>query len=191
AVPWPRTGRPRRAGVSSFGISGTNAHVILEQAPETPESAPQPPAAGVAGLVPWVLSARTPEALRAQAARLRDWTREHPRARPADVAWSATTGRALLEHRAVVLGRDLAELTAGLTALADGAPRPVEATGLPIAVTGVAQRRAGAVGKHALVFTGQGVRVAGAGRELYDAFPVFAAAVDEVCGAFEGVVPFS
>ncbi|WP_045705619.1 type I polyketide synthase, partial [Streptomyces rubellomurinus] len=191
AVPWPRTGRPRRAGVSSFGISGTNAHVILEQAPERPESAPQPPAAGVAGLVPWVLSARTPEALRAQAARLRDWTREHPRARPADVAWSAATGRALLEHRAVVLGRDLAELTAGLTALADGAPRPVEATGLPIAVTGVAQRRAGAVGKHALVFTGQGVRVAGAGRELYGAFPVFAAAVDEVCGAFEGVVPFS
>ncbi|MFF8772921.1 type I polyketide synthase [Kitasatospora sp. NPDC015120] len=189
AVEWPETGRPRRAGVSSFGISGTNAHVILEQAPERAEPLPEPPSgAGVGGLVPWVLSARTPEALRAQAARLRDWVRAHPQARPADVAWSAVTGRALLEHRAVLFGRDLAELTAGLTALADGVPR---AAGTPAVVTGVVPRGAGAAGKHAVVFTGQGVRCAGAGRELCAAFPVFAAAVDEVCGAFEGVVPFS
>ncbi|MFE6871815.1 type I polyketide synthase, partial [Kitasatospora sp. NPDC057692] len=186
SVEWPETGRPRRAGVSSFGISGTNAHVIIEQAPEPTEPTeplPEPTsAAGVGGLVPWVLSARTPEALRDQAARLRDWAGEHPEAGPADVAWSSVTGRALLEHRAVLLGRDVAELTAGLTALADGAPRPAGTAGAPVAVTGVVPRGAGA-GKHAVVFTGQGVRCAGVGRGLYEAFPVFAAAVDEVCGA--------
>ncbi|KJS52156.1 hypothetical protein VM98_33175, partial [Streptomyces rubellomurinus subsp. indigoferus] len=177
AVPWPRTGRPRRAGVSSFGISGTNAHVILEQAPESGELLPEP-----AVPAPWVVSARTEPALRAQAARLRDWALQHPEARLADVAAVLASGRAAMAHRAVVLGGDPAELAAGLAALAAGEPEPAGV------VTGAVPRGAG---RTALVFTGQGVRIAGAGRELYDAFPVFAAAVDEVCGAFEGVVPFS
>ncbi|WUG38067.1 SDR family NAD(P)-dependent oxidoreductase [Kitasatospora sp. NBC_00458] len=199
---WPETDRPRRAGVSSFGISGTNAHVILEQAP-APAPAPAPsadpeqltPAAGVGGLVPWVLSARSAEALRAQAARLRDRASAVPPPRPEDVAWSSVTGRALLEHRAVVLGRDLAELTAGLTAVAEGATAPAGRGGAPVVVTGAVPRAAGAGGrsavKHAVLFTGQGGRVHGIGRELYEVFPVFAGAVDEVCAAFVGVVPFS
>ncbi|MFE2728250.1 type I polyketide synthase, partial [Kitasatospora sp. NPDC059327] len=185
---WPELDRPRRAGVSSFGISGTNAHVILEQAPaedaedvedaEDAEPAGRPSAAGVGGLVPWVLSARSGEALRAQAARLGERVAVEPAPEPADVAWSSVTGRALLEHRAVVLGRDVAELTAGLTAVADGAPGPSRPGGGPVVVTGAVPRAAAGSGgrsaaKYAVVFAGQGGRVRGIGRELYGAFPVF------------------
>ncbi|MDT3400373.1 beta-ketoacyl synthase N-terminal-like domain-containing protein, partial [Streptomyces sp. B1866] len=197
-VPWPEADRPRRAGVSSFGISGTNAHVILEQAPPPADAAqPRPPAApGVGGLIPWVLSARSPEALRAQAARLRDRVAAGPALDPADVGWSAVTGRALLERRAVVLGRDAAGLTAGLTAVADGVPALARPDGSCVVVTGSAPRAAGSGGRpaavrYAAVFTGQGARYRGAGRELYAAFPAFAAALDEVCAAFDAVLPFS
>ncbi|MFJ9953537.1 type I polyketide synthase, partial [Kitasatospora sp. NPDC091207] len=178
---WPELDRPRRAAVSSFGISGTNAHVILEQAPPpADEPAGRPPAAGVGGLVPWVLSARSGEALRAQAARLRERVSAEPAPEPADVAWSSVTGRALLEHRAVVLGRDVAELTAALAAVADGAPGPARPGAGPVVVTGaVPQAAAGSGGrsavKYAVVFAGQGGRVRGIGRVLYAAFPVFAA----------------
>ncbi|MFB7470220.1 SDR family NAD(P)-dependent oxidoreductase [Kitasatospora sp. NPDC056184] len=179
SVEWPETGRPRRAGVSSFGISGTNAHVIIEQAPEAAgqDTLPEP------GLpVPWAVSARTATGLRAQAARLRDWAGEHPEAPIAEVAAVLASGRTAMAHRAVVLGGDAAELSAGLAALAGGEPEPIGV------VTGTVPR--GAV-RTALVFTGQGVGCRGVGRGLYEVFPVFAAAVDEVCGAFEGVVPFS
>ncbi|MFE7490544.1 SDR family NAD(P)-dependent oxidoreductase, partial [Kitasatospora sp. NPDC057541] len=179
SVEWPETGRPRRAGVSSFGISGTNAHVIIEQAPE-PAGQDTPREPGVP--VPWVVSARTATGLRAQAARLRDWADEHPEARIAEVAAVLASGRSAMAHRAVVLGADTAELSVGLAAVAAGEPEPAGV------VTGAVARGAG---RTALVFTGQGVGCRGAGRELYEAFPVFAAAVDEVCGAFEGVVPFS
>ncbi|MCC3771098.1 SDR family NAD(P)-dependent oxidoreductase, partial [Streptomyces sp. UNOC14_S4] len=179
AVPWPETDRPRRAGVSSFGISGTNAHVILEQAPVPAETDARPEQGAP---VPWVLSARTETGLRAQAARLRDWALGQPDVQPADVAAVLAAGRAAMAHRAVVLGRDTAELTAGLAALADGEP---ESAGV---VSGAVVRGAG---RTAVVFTGQGARCRGVGRELYEAFPVFAAVVDEVCAAFDGVVPFS
>ncbi|RLV04476.1 type I polyketide synthase [Streptomyces griseocarneus] len=197
AMPWPEAAdRPRRAGVSSFGISGTNAHVILEQVPPlTGEPDGGPSAAGVGGLVPWVLSARSAEALRAQAVRLRSHVLAGPPSHPADVAWSSVTGRALLEHRAVVYGRDVAELTAGLTAVANGRPGSTEPGATPVVVTGTVPRAARSGGrstpKHAVVFTGQGARYRGVGRELYEAFPVFAAAVDEVCAAFDAVVSFS
>ena len=115
--PWPATGRPRRAGVSSFGISGTNAHVILEQAPDTPGPIDIPQGTDI---VPWLISARSEVALRAQAARLVAHLAEHPEARPADVALTLATGRASFEHRAVVLGSDRAELVEGLRALAEG-----------------------------------------------------------------------
>jgi len=113
-VPWPETGRPHRFAVSGFSASGTNAHVVLEQAPP---AEPAPPAREHP-LVPWILSARTPAALRAQAARLLSFV--DGSASPLDVAYSLATGRAKLEHRAAVLGADLADLAEGLTAVADG-----------------------------------------------------------------------
>src|SRR6202008_2883858 len=114
SMPWPETGRPQRFAVSGFSASGTNAHVVLEQAP----SAEPAPPAREHPLVPWVLSARTPDALRAQAARLLSFV-DGP-ASPVDVAYSLATGRAKLEHRAVVLETDLADFAEGLTAVADG-----------------------------------------------------------------------
>ncbi|MFF2192598.1 SDR family NAD(P)-dependent oxidoreductase [Streptomyces sp. NPDC058157] len=170
--PWPETGRPRRAGVSSFGISGTNAHVILEAAPEP---APRRRGGPVCGPVPAALSARSPEALRAQAARLADHLERRPELDVADVAYSLT-GRSELEHRAVVVGRDRETLVRGLTALAAGEPDPAVVTGQ--ATTGR--------GRLAVLFTGQGSQRTGMGRELYEAFPVFAAAFDAVCAELGG-----
>ncbi|MCP2170332.1 Acyl transferase domain-containing protein [Goodfellowiella coeruleoviolacea] len=103
ARPWPATGRPWRAGVSSFGISGTNAHVIVEQAP--PAAEPEPRRADVTGL-PLVVSARSRAALDAQLARLDTWLATHPDVPAVDVLWTAATGRAALEHRAYRLGLD-------------------------------------------------------------------------------------
>nr|WP_225956835.1 type I polyketide synthase [Amycolatopsis lexingtonensis] len=156
--PWPETGRPRRAAVSSFGISGTNAHVVLEQ---PPAAEPEPASAGRPA--PWLLSARTPEALREQASRLLA-------SGPGDVAWSLATTRTTFEHRAVLTGDPLA----ALAALADGTDAPGLAVGE--AVSGV---------RTAFLFTGQGAQRAGAGRELAERFPVFAAALDEICAHFD------
>ncbi|WP_380283481.1 type I polyketide synthase [Kitasatospora purpeofusca] len=183
---WSAGERVRRAGVSSFGVSGTNAHVIIEEepaedrAPDTGPADPAPPAAAPSPApVPWVVSARTEAGLRAQAARLRDWALAHPDARPADVAWSLASGRAVLEHRAVLVGNEPAALAGELGRVADGGAD---------APQGAAPRR---TGRTAVLFTGQGTRTRGIAREAYAAFPVFAAALDEVCAAFEGVTPFS
>ncbi|GAA0426277.1 SDR family NAD(P)-dependent oxidoreductase [Streptomyces luteireticuli] len=173
---WPELDRPRRSAVSSFGISGTNAHVILEAAPE--ETAPEEPAAGSepAPVVPWVLSAKSPAGLRRQAARLLARVTGEPGPDPRDVGFTLATGRALLEHRAVVLGADRDELTGALAALAEGREAP--------AVVAGAVRDAGAGGL-ALVFSGQGAQRPGMGRELYEAYPVFAEAFDAVCAAVD------
>ncbi|WP_246258391.1 type I polyketide synthase [Amycolatopsis anabasis] len=162
--PWPEVEWPRRAGVSSFGISGTNAHVILEQAPE--ESSVQEVPSRELDVVPWVLSAKTPEALRAQAERLASAAAGLS---PVDVAFSLATGRAALEHRAVVVGENTAELLAGLGTVVDGGL----GAGMPVE------------GKTAFVFAGQGSQRPGMGRELYDRFPVFAEAFDAVCERLE------
>ncbi|MEU7908088.1 type I polyketide synthase [Actinoplanes sp. NPDC049118] len=167
ARPWPETGRPRRAGVSSFGISGTNGHVILEQAPGGAEPAEPGPEPAVA---PVLLSGRTPRALRDQAARLAGHLAAHPDPALADIARSAALGRARLRHRAVLVAGDRDELLRGLTAVAEG-------TG----PTGVAEG-----GKTAFLFTGQGAQRPGMGRELYAAFPVFAEAFDAACEALGG-----
>ncbi|MET9050888.1 SDR family NAD(P)-dependent oxidoreductase, partial [Streptomyces bacillaris] len=276
-TPWPETGSPRRAGVSSFGISGTNAHVIIEQAPaiaavpaldrsddqggpgapgrtEAPDRIDAPGRAGVPGRtdvpgrteaadlsyaqgragvpgridaaapadahdrsgtpdtpasdapapntptpttrtpdtvatvatalaavtatptarrtgppIPLLLSARTPEALRAQAGRLVSRFDGDPDLEPADVAYSLATGRAPLEHRAAVLGRDRAAVRRSLTALARGTSAGRLLTGGPVRS-----------GRTAFLFPGQGSQRAGAGAELYRDDPVFADALDEV-----------
>ncbi|MEU7146377.1 type I polyketide synthase [Nocardia sp. NPDC046473] len=167
-TPWPETGHPRRAGVSAFGVSGTNVHVILEQAPEDPE-VPRPQSG--TPLLPWTVSARSEAALRAQAARLAQVGAE-----PADIALSLAAGRAHLEHRAVILGRTSEDLRRGLKLVATGGSAPE-------IVTGVSVR-----GKLAMLFAGQGTQRVGMGRELYDTYPVFADALDEVCAQFDPVL---
>ncbi|MEV7545727.1 acyltransferase domain-containing protein [Streptomyces sp. NPDC089915] len=172
---WPETGRARRAGVSSFGMSGTNAHVILEEAPgpvrEDEEEAPAEPAAGT---VPWVVSGRTGAALRAQAARLAAHLEAGPGLRPADVGFSLATGRSAFEHRAVLQGSGPQEFAARLAALAAGEAAP----GL---VTGSAET--GAYGRVAFVFPGQGAQWAGMAVGLLDAEPVFRARIEECAAA--------
>ncbi|GAA2691643.1 hypothetical protein GCM10010428_68340 [Actinosynnema pretiosum subsp. pretiosum] len=166
---WPEVDRPRRAAVSSFGVSGTNAHVVLEQAPadETPgESAGDPP-----GALPLVLSARGPAALRARAAQLADVLDGAPLR---DVASALARGRAVHEHRAVVVAADRDALAAGLRALADGRPHAAARTGVR------------APGGLAFAFSGQGSQFVGMGRGLHAAFPAFAEVFDRLCASLDG-----
>ncbi|MFB6893128.1 SDR family NAD(P)-dependent oxidoreductase, partial [Kitasatospora sp. NPDC056327] len=166
AVAWPRGERPRRAAVSSFGISGTNAHVILEE-PPAPARTPAP-AADEPPAVPWVLSGRSEQALREQAGRLLEFVRDGGAPGPAAVGRALATGRARFEHHAVVTGTGREELLTGLAALAAGRSAPNTATG-----------RVGAPGGLALLFSGQGSQRPGMGRGLHAAHPVFAEALDE------------
>ncbi|MER5748193.1 type I polyketide synthase, partial [Streptomyces sp. NPDC002225] len=168
---WPEADRPRRAAVSSFGISGTNAHVILEQAP-TEESAPEDERAGAVapiGVLPWVLSARSGPALAGQAERLREHVTDDAELSPSDIALSLAATRTAFAHRAVVLAGDREELLAGLKSLEGGESSAS-------VVRGVAGRR----GKSAFLFAGQGSQRVGMGRGLYASFPVFAEAFDAV-----------
>nr|WP_175548187.1 type I polyketide synthase [Saccharopolyspora flava] len=163
---WPGE-RPRRAGVSSFGISGTNAHVIIEQAPDVAE----PAARGESTAVPWVLSGRGAEALRAQAERLANHLAAHPDESVVDVGTSLL-GRAVHENRAVVVGSGRDELLDGVRALAGG--------------TGVSgEVRDGAEPRVALVFPGQGSQWPGMAVELLADSPVFAARMRECAAALK------
>ncbi|MFE7331070.1 SDR family NAD(P)-dependent oxidoreductase [Streptomyces sp. NPDC057565] len=183
AMPWEPGDHPRRAGVSSFGVSGTNAHVIIEEHVAAPDPAEEPTAGeapserAVSGAVPWPLAARTGAALRAQAERMLARLDEDPDLDLADIGYSLATTRSVFDHRAVLFGSRRPEFLRGLMALADGE----EAPGL---VRGVAD----AGGRTAFVFSGQGSQRAGMGRELYDAFPVFAEAFDAVCAVLDGRV---
>ncbi|WP_149553118.1 type I polyketide synthase, partial [Streptomyces marokkonensis] len=175
AVDWPGTGRPRRAGVSSFGGSGTNAHVVLEQAP-----APQPADETNAGtatteaVLPWLLSARSEAALKEQAARLADRV-ESAGLSAVDVSHTLVTGRAALEERAVVVGADRSALLNGLHALARGER--------PTTVTRGLTESPGATVDPVFVFPGQGAQWVGMAVELLDGSPVFAARFAECAEA--------
>ncbi|MEU8146471.1 SDR family NAD(P)-dependent oxidoreductase [Nonomuraea sp. NPDC048901] len=170
--PWPAGGAPRRAGVSSFGVSGTNAHLILEEPPvaATPDGdGGSPPA-----VVPLVLSGKAPEALRAQAARLAAHLAEHEDLRPVDVAHSLVTSRSTWQHRAVVAAGDRTGLLAGLTALSEGEPAAEVTEG-----EATAERRV------VFIFPGQGSQWAGMAVDLLDTSPVFARSMAECAAEIE------
>ncbi|MDT3398036.1 SDR family NAD(P)-dependent oxidoreductase [Streptomyces sp. B1866] len=171
-VAWPADGRPRRAGVSAFGISGTNAHVIVEEAGPEPdavdEHGDQEPSGLTAAVVPWTVSGRSEAALRAQAQRLAAFTGERPELTQADVGFSLATTRSALEHRGAVLAADRDTARKALAALAEGRPAPG-------VVTGVAEDS----GKVVFVFPGQGSQWRGMAAGLLQSSPVFAARLAE------------
>nr|WP_254125418.1 type I polyketide synthase [Amycolatopsis sp. CA-230715] len=168
---WPRTGAPRRAGISAFGISGTNAHLILEQAPDTTAPVPRedPGAAR-----PLVLSGASPAAVRAQARRLVEFLDANPTAALDETGLALATTRAGLRHRAAVVGGSREEVRSRLGALASGRS-PVRAV-LPRPTL-------------AFLLPGQGSQRAGMGGELAASFPVFAEALGQVCALFDGHLP--
>ncbi|MFB7274810.1 type I polyketide synthase [Streptomyces sp. NPDC056244] len=186
---WPDAGRPRRAGVSSFGISGTNAHLILEQAPEAlesheaetaqeitedaPDALDAPGTTEEAGTVPWLISAKSEAALREQAARLLARADADPALPPARIGWSLATTRCAFDHRAVVLGESRDDLLRSLDAVVTAGSAP-----------GVVS---GAVGEGSarpvFVFPGQGSQWWGMGRELLASSEVFRESVDACAAA--------
>ncbi|MEU4246186.1 beta-ketoacyl synthase N-terminal-like domain-containing protein [Amycolatopsis sp. NPDC026612] len=174
---WPREGRPRRAGVSSFGISGTNSHLILEEAPEEELPVAEAPSADV---VPLVVSARG--ALAGQAGRLTAFLEASDESL-SDIAGALVSGRTLFGDRAVVVAGTREEATAGLAAVARGESASDVVTGTVAA--------SGAPGKVVWVFPGQGSQWAGMGRELLDASPVFAERVAECAAALEPWIDWS
>ncbi|RGA03102.1 polyketide synthase, partial [Microbispora triticiradicis] len=188
-VEWPGTDRPRRGAVSSFGISGTNAHVILEQADELSgersgelSGEPSREALTVTGpgtpeMFAWPVTAHDERALRGQADRLRAFLAGSD-ASAADVGWSLATTRSALEHRAVVLGPDRAGMADGLAALAEGRQAPGVVRG-QVAEGGVV-----------FVFPGQGQQWVGMAARLLVESPVFSARVGECVAAFEPLVDF-
>ena len=185
--PWEANGRPRRAGVSSFGISGTNAHLILEQAPEpAPVPAPEEGEGGegageaespLPGPLVLPLSAKSEPALREGASRLAAHMRRHPELSPTDLAYSLATGRASLARRAALLGSERERLLAGLEAIAEGA-------GSPDAILAEARE-----GRLAYLLTGQGAQRLEMGAELHRTDPRFRVAFDAICEQLDPHLP--
>jgi pimaricinolide synthase PimS1 len=172
---WPRGDHPRRAGVSSFGISGTNAHLIIEQAPDPePDEAERPTIEPESRPVPLLLSARSPAALRAQAGRLRDLLAADPDLAPHDLAAALWRDRPMLDHRAVVVGADRTEIDAELALLAEDHPS-----------RRVARGRIEDAGRTVFVFPGHGSQWLGMAAELLDTEPVFAAEMRACAAAIE------
>nr|WJJ61189.1 type I PKS [Streptomyces sp.] len=160
---WPAAGRPRRAGVSSFGVSGTNAHVVLEEAPQVALAADGHTSDAAPASVPWILTARDAHALRRQAGRLAEHLAAAPQPRPLDVGYSLAAERTAFEERAVLLAGP-----AGLRALAEATP----GDGLPL--PGVVRGTALSGARTVFVFPGQGSQWAGMALELARSAPVFA-----------------
>ncbi|HEX8052623.1 MAG TPA: beta-ketoacyl synthase N-terminal-like domain-containing protein, partial [Thermoleophilaceae bacterium] len=180
-VEWPAGERVRRVGISSFGVSGTNAHVILEEAPRVeakaaaaPEADGDAPAVVREGALPFLVSAATPQALGEQAGRLAGFLERRPELDSYAVAAALATRRAQLPQRAVAVAGDHAELVASLRALERGE-----------LANGVVRGSAAGGGATAFLFSGQGSQWAGMGSVLHREFPVFAAALDEVCAELD------
>mgnify|MGYP000957639041 CR=1 FL=1 len=182
-IPWQPNGRPRRAGVSSFGFTGTNAHVLIEEAPapaieaEADPAVPESADTALRADQVLALSARSPEALVAVARRYEAWLAAHPDADLADVCFTAGTGRSHFEHRAALVVDSVPAAREGLADLAENRLRP-----------GVVR------GEHtnrpttAWLFTGQGSQYPGMARELFDAEPVFAETVKRCADAVRDIV---
>jgi acyl transferase domain-containing protein/acyl carrier protein len=176
---WPEVSRPRRAAVSSFGVSGTNAHVIVEQAPVT-EPVPAGEEPRVSTLV---VSGRSPQRIAATAGRLADWLDgpAGPELRVADIAYTLNHHRARFPLYGTVTAGDRKQAVEGLRALAGGYPAP-----------GVVAPHTGPCGTGTVfVYSGQGSQWAGMGRQLLADEPAFAAAVDELEPAFVKAAGFS
>ncbi|MXM65410.1 SDR family NAD(P)-dependent oxidoreductase [Streptomyces sp. HUCO-GS316] len=180
AEAWPRGGeRTRRAGVSAFGISGTNAHVVLEEAPrDLTEPAVQD--LPVPSLFP--VSARTLPALQGQAERLHRAFEARPEVPSAAVAATLAHHRTHFEHRAVVQAADREELLAALRGLAEDRPDPDLTVG---------PQQALPAGKMAFVFPGQGSQWTGMARDLLDRDPVFADELDRCDAALRPFTTWS
>jgi polyene macrolide polyketide synthase len=179
AEPWLRGENPRRAAVSSFGISGTNSHAILEEIPTdpAPSGTPERDHEGGTGPLPFLISAKSEEALKAQAQRLHTHLQANPEIDQVDLAFTLARGRAQLEQRAVGVASDRDELMRALDVIRIGAP------------SGSVVRDTVREGKTAFLFTGQGAQRAGMGQGLYDGFPAFAAALDEICAELDPHLP--
>ncbi len=170
---WPRGDRPRRAAISSFGVSGTNAHIILEDAPQAQESSSAQEAPTLpTSVVPFMLSAKSDEALIAQADRLGSFVQAHAELGSADIAATLALGRQQLEHRTAIIGPDRDALLAGLDAICSGNASNT--------LIGTARRSA----KTAFIFSGQGSQRQGMGEHLAQTFPIFAEALEEICTEF-------
>nr|WP_218040188.1 type I polyketide synthase [Actinomadura sp. WMMB 499] len=170
---WPALDRPRRAAVSSFGISGTNAHVIIQQAPEKPALEITQKTAGDA-LIAWPLSAKSEPALRAYARQLQTWLAEHPHTDLNDIGYSLAATRTTFDHRAIITGTTTQDFEKALNALATGRQTPNLTTGTATPPTGTT----------AFLFTGQGAQWAGMGHDLYRTHPHFAAHIDHISEHF-------
>ncbi|WP_067842478.1 type I polyketide synthase [Nocardia lijiangensis] len=176
-IPWPATGGPRRAAVSGFGISGTNAHVILEQAPPAEDATESDSGAGYPAAL--LISAHTRQALTAQASRLLAHMHARPDLRPIDVSWSLLN-RARYPHRAIVVGADGEQLCAGLRAVVDSTP-----------AAGVVAGEVARPGKTVFVFPGQGGQWLGMARDLLETSPAFVDAITECARVFAPHVDWS
>ena len=188
AAPWEKEEGPRRAAVSSFGISGTNAHVILEQGPLAPDApsgrsssrpADTTTTAGARTPVALALSAKSAGALRESAERLRAHLQANPEQGVPDTAYSLLTTRASFEHRAVAVGAEREALLESLDAIAEGRPSHTTATA-----------RANP-GRLAFLLTGQGSQRAGMGQELYEAYPAYANALEEALAEIDSHLDLS
>ncbi len=179
AMPWQANGNPRRAGISSFGFSGTNAHVLIEEAPpETAEPRDDSSTAdgSTGALLP--LSARSPQALAALAQLYAAWLDEHPEAEITDVCFTAGVARSHFDHRAGLLVDSRAHARELLAGLAEDRPGP-----------GAIRGSCGDPPKTAWFFTGQGSQYPGMARELFETEPVFADTVTRCADAVDGVLP--
>ncbi|MFZ1175413.1 MAG: type I polyketide synthase, partial [Mycobacterium sp.] len=192
ATPWQANGKPRRAGISSFGFTGTNAHVLIEEAPAQPATPDEYSTSDILDDVAGAsdsgvqeepidvlpLSARSPQALVALAQRYLEWLNTHSKVEIADVCFTAGVGRSHFEHRAALVVDSVQSASEALADLAENRMRP-----------GVVRGECTDPPTTAWLFTGQGSQYPWMARELFDAEPVFAETVTRCAEAVDGMLP--